>query len=95
MNKILKGLILLVALHGFAWAEDQPKVQKLQTMSDDEMQIVSDHGLATSAQQGKSESQDNHENHDHYHGAQDDSLSSKQQDSILYSIPQSKILPLK
>lgn len=95
MNEIIKGLILLTALHSFAWAEDKSHVQKLQTMSDDEMQVVSDHGSATPAQQDKSESQDSHKSHDHYHGAQDDSLSSKQQDSILYSIPQSKILPLK
>ncbi len=76
MNEIIKGLILLTALHSFAWAEDKSHVQKLQTMSDDEMQVVSDHGSATPAQQDKSESQDSHKSHDHYHGAQDDSLSS-------------------
>ena len=89
MDKRLKALVLLVLFNLRVWAEEIPVMQVMQPMSDDDMEIVSDHDPATS------ESKKAQKDHDHHHGVQKDNLGTKPQASIIYSMPQSRVLPLR
>ncbi|ONG37234.1 hypothetical protein BKE30_14965 [Alkanindiges hydrocarboniclasticus] len=89
MNKLTKGLVLLVFLNTPVWAEQKLLAQDMQAMSDDEMELVSDHDSATSAQEKAQKT------HDHHHDLQNDNPNTKPQESIIYSIPKPSLIPLR
>jgi hypothetical protein len=89
MSYMMKGIIILLMITGFAWANPSNTAQTMQSLSDDELEVVSDHGLATGSKK------EEHDSHDHQHGQQNDTLSTKQQENVIYSTPMPRILPLK
>lgn len=85
----MKGIIILLMITGSAWANPSNTAQTMQPLSDSELEVVSDHGLATGS------NKEEHENHNHQHGQQNDALSMKQQETIIYSTSTPRTLPFK